>query len=495
MVARAFKMASRPPREKVLQDAVAHGRLDVLTKLLAAGADPDKPYDGRFCLSQAARNGELECARALLAAGASVDVCGEDGCTPLLISLMQPDSRVTILLLENGAKVDVTALGQDLMVTAVQLKPPPESIEAVLRSPDALVLFDRKQHRSWVVCILQAYFPDREQEGLRLLRAALEAGHDPNTPDFAGWTPLMYCFAPNRDTRATGPRGCPEAVALLAKHGAKLDSAHSKSGGFTALGVASSFGGSPDFITAYLEAGADVSKALMVCEPGGSKVSSGALSCAAHSANVDVAKICLSHGADVNARARGDGTDHDVDSGRTPIMYAVQVCENDAEPKDASRVRMIALLVRHGADVNAKDDRGCTALILAALNGMNSDVLKALLDAGARVNERDHEGTTALDYARAMQKNTSKATFSKRYLKRLRKVEKLLVNAGGETGGRTEQAGNDPENEGGDGDDDGDDACRLDVCWVCGATEALMKRCSKCRTASCTARVATRNAE
>lgn len=54
-----------------------------------------------------------------------------------------------------------------------------------------------------------------------------------------------------------------------------------------------------------------------------------------------------------------------------------------------------ALLSSPGADVNATDERGSTALLEAARYG-HDDVARALIAAGANIKARDHEGKTAL---------------------------------------------------------------------------------------------------
>ncbi|HQO40181.1 MAG TPA: ankyrin repeat domain-containing protein [Spirochaetota bacterium] len=65
---------------------------------------------------------------------------------------------------------------------------------------------------------------------------------------------------------------------------------------------------------------------------------------------------------------------------------------------DASRVRK---LISQGADVNAKDKDGKTALMLAAEKG-ESVVIKMLIDAQADVNVKDNNGRTALMYSAAV---------------------------------------------------------------------------------------------
>ncbi|HVF28783.1 MAG TPA: tetratricopeptide repeat protein [Pyrinomonadaceae bacterium] len=108
--------------------------------------------------------------------------------------------------------------------------------------------------------------------------------------------------------------------------------------------------------------------------------------------------------------------------GRTPSMAAAQaravdkqvaparVAGNGGEAKSVDRDLILAAargsaetinsLLKSGADVNAKDKFGQTALIYAAGHGY-ADVVKALLVAGADVNAASNRGVTALKLAQA----------------------------------------------------------------------------------------------
>jgi ankyrin repeat protein len=60
---------------------------------------------------------------------------------------------------------------------------------------------------------------------------------------------------------------------------------------------------------------------------------------------------------------------------------------------------MVRLLIEKGADVNAKDKDGYTALMYVAYTG-NIEIAKILIKNGADVNVRDKDGWTALMFAR-----------------------------------------------------------------------------------------------
>lgn len=55
----------------------------------------------------------------------------------------------------------------------------------------------------------------------------------------------------------------------------------------------------------------------------------------------------------------------------------------------------VKILLANGADVNAKDDEGRTALMTVAGEG-HTGVAKTLLDHGADINTKDKDGKTAL---------------------------------------------------------------------------------------------------
>ncbi|KAF8474426.1 hypothetical protein DFH94DRAFT_129537 [Russula ochroleuca] len=115
----------------------------------------------------------------------------------------------------------------------------------------------------------------------------------------------------------------------------------------------------------------------------------------------DVALLLLEHGADVNARIEHEGED---DEGVTPLHLAAA---------DYGRVEVVRVLLEHGANVGAEDNKGRTPLHEAAdyrriegnygrVEGYVSgkvELVRVLLEHGANVGAEDSEGRTSLHVA------------------------------------------------------------------------------------------------
>ena len=99
---------------------------------------------------------------------------------------------------------------------------------------------------------------------------------------------------------------------------------------------------------------------------------------AAETNDFDALNKLLASGADINARLQS----------LTPLMCAVAEGANDA----------VAILLRHGADVNLQAKDGTTALMFASMHGYG-DFVAILLDHSAQIDVQDHKGWSALHHA------------------------------------------------------------------------------------------------
>ncbi len=184
-----------------------------------------------------------------------------------------------------------------------------------------------------------------------------------NIEEYNGpWTPLMVAAW----------RGNVDLIRLLLDHGANLYAVNIE--GHSALHMAAMRGGA-DAVRLLVRRGADVNVATL----GGRMPLHLA---AAHCNRNIVQNTCaalLEAGADVNARSG---------SGCTPLWSAAV----------AMRSELVEFLLRHGAELDARDHKGRTTLMYVAQHGVGEDVVGRLLAHGADVNARDTEGRTALMY-------------------------------------------------------------------------------------------------
>lgn len=84
--------------------------------------------------------------------------------------------------------------------------------------------------------------------------------------------------------------------------------------------------------------------------------------------------------------------------GFTPLTQAVA--------NETAEEYLISTLLRHGADINALDDQGRDALMLAAMHNPHPAVIAALINGGMDPNARKRDtGETALFFAVKFTKN------------------------------------------------------------------------------------------
>ena len=102
---------------------------------------------------------------------------------------------------------------------------------------------------------------------------------------------------------------------------------------------------------------------------------------AARDGNIEIARLLIEHGAEINSVN---------DNALTPLHFATMW-------KDCDQT-MAKLLLEEGADYHAKDDQGRTPLHMAASNG-KFDTVQLLIDYGADINAKTENGDRPLALA------------------------------------------------------------------------------------------------
>ena len=451
-----------------LRVACGWNNVDVVKVLLENGANPNAKYFESWTLLMfIAANDEidLEIFKMLLDAGADVNAKSEYSHTALCRAI-QHSGRIDVikLLLEDGADVSVPCpYGADFFEHGGG-----DALESSLYNPEIFKL------------VLQ-YGGDINQENGALLRNSaahgrkdevkmlLEAGMDVNAKDQRGITPLLAVVTSDRGndkdkadivnllldagadpnvtykglypieyvgdyryfhsdiferlkaiTEAPNPadRTSPENLMQLIKYN-HLETPENIRAAVAAgadVNAKDSDGNKPmqqallyapietSIIQTLLDVGVDVNDTdwgydndtyLMLAVSGRHNPSF-------HESNYHVIKMLLDAGANVNARN---------ESGGTALMIAV----SHRHPET------IRLLLNAGANVNAKDDEGHTAL-MSAVHSENPETIKLLLDAGADATVQAKDGETALTAL------LSKYNFG--YPRNRVPIIKLLVDAG-----------------------------------------------------------------
>jgi uncharacterized protein len=402
--------------------AVHHGDVDVVERLIAAGARVDVTNDyGASPLSEAAVTGSAAIFAALLGGGANADAANAEGQTALMVVARSSNVDAAKVLLEHGANANAreTRKGQTaLMWAAAQSQP--AMVELLLaHGAEADVRSNVNQWERQVTAeprmkglpsggftpLLYA-----AREGcLDCARALVEAGAAIDATDPDGVTPLLSALLNAHFDTAK----------YLVEKGANANKWDWW--GRAPLYAAVDYntlphGGRPDrpsldattplaMIELLLEKGANPNAQLKLFPPYRSlRMDRGADSIldigttpllrAARASDIDAMRALI---------ARGALVDLPQVAGITPLMAAVGAGASSIDTRgkfrtEAEAVAAARMLLDAGANVNARDEQGRTALHSAAAQGY-ADVVNVLAERGADLHAADNDGISVLDAA------------------------------------------------------------------------------------------------
>ena len=427
-----------------------------LERLLKEHGDVNaRSGDGSTALMWAAYHDNLAIADALIRAGADASAANEEGATPLHLACMNRSAAMVDRLVAARANANAKLLNGETVLMTCARTGDPKTVKALL-AHDAHVNAKESGHQQTALMWAAA---EKHPEVVRLL---LEAGADTKARSLsyvmtvvdeqtqrAGREKLNYDVARGGMTALlfAARSGDVESARLLLAAGA--DANDKSPDGISAV-ILAAHSGSREVGILLLEKGAD---------PNASEIGYSALHAAVLRNDLNLVKALLAHGADPNSKLvrgtpiRRSNTDYNLPKtlvGATPYLLAAKFAESEimealasggadvkmtmsdgatalmlaaglGSPRsrrvnrvvesDAAVVDSVAVALRLGADVNAVNAAGDTALHVAAEGG-NDVVVEVLAEHGANLNSKNNRGQTPLTVAMASARRRGAAAAS-----------------------------------------------------------------------------------
>jgi ankyrin repeat protein len=377
-----------------------------ITQLLARRADVNAAQpDGTTALHWATYHDDTDLVNRLLAAGANALSANRYGVTPLSLACLNGNAAVITKLLDAGADANATLPGGETMLMTAARTGRVDAVRVLLtRGADV----HAKEPRRGQTAIMWA----AAEGNVEVIQTLIEVGADFRTPLDSGFSPLLFAVRQGRipAVKALLKAGADVNETVQVKANPKLpEGERPLRNGMTPLHLAVT-NGHLELAAELLEAGANPNSDLMGYTPlhmlayirkpaigdsdPGPEIT-GNLS------TLELVKRLVAKGANINARMtrRVNLTNtrfHEIDA--TPYLLAAMTA--DAE--------YMKVLVELGADPKLTNAEGSTALMTAAGLGTRSpgedagteeEVLEAMqvaLDHGADINAVDQNGETAM---------------------------------------------------------------------------------------------------
>jgi len=311
--------------------ASTNGMTAIVKALLKRNVAVDKTDgDGWTALKRASNEGHEEVVTLLLKAGASPNIADHEGWTALINAAGKGHVEVCKALLKAGADVNATgARGRTALLQAIGARSDSKALDALKELKRMLSGGDDDEEGG-------------DESSLDLIKALLKAGANPNI--LHDGASLLSEAIENDDE---------ELAMVLRKHGATE--------------LPTLVGGDADLdVPLESEAGS-------------------ALIAAAISSNIKALSLCVLQGADVN---------YLTSEGMTALEFSLSGLLDDSKSRAFRRntEQCIDLLLRNGADPNL----GWRSAFLRAALGRRLHLVEAMLKAGADINQRYEKGETAL---------------------------------------------------------------------------------------------------
>ena len=413
--------------------AVYHDDADLVDRLLAAGADANAKNDyGSTPLSEAAVVGNVTVIKKLLKAGADVESANADGQTALMIVARTSNLEAARVLLSHGAKVNA---------------------REQWRGQTALMWAAAEDQPAMVQLLVKHHALVNERSDLTDFPRQVSSEPRMQARPSGGFTPLLYAarkgcldcarylVAGGADVNLTDPDGVGplllatlnfnfDLAAFLVQHGADVDKwdLWGRAPLYAAVDMNTlPVGGradrpSPDRTTPVqlmemlLKAGANPNLQLKLFPPyrslrddrgadGLLSVGTTPLLRAAKAGDLPAMRLLLAHGANPSLPTA---------AGITPLMAAagngsVALDTRGRYKTEEQAIEAVKVLLAAGADINARDNIGQSALYGAATWGWN-DLVRTLAAQKADLMVKDSRGHTAADVAMGSVGNSGRAT-------------------------------------------------------------------------------------
>jgi ankyrin repeat protein len=395
-----------------LIEAVRDRNSTAVRTLLQQRVDVNAPQpDGATALHWAAHWDDLEMASLLLRAGAQVNVANELGVTPIDLACENRSAAMVSRLLQAGADPKAAAPKRPPVLMSCARTGSVEGVKALLARGASVNQNEPRRGQTalmWAVAGRHA----------GVVQVLLEAGADVHVRSRV--TPLMVNRADPNDTSSfvTGEvrRGGSTALLLAAREG------DAESARLLLAGGANVNDSAPDGNSALVIAvhSNQAAVANLLLDRGADPNAIGAGYTALHAAvlrgNVDLVRKLLGHGALVDPQLKkGTPTTRTTREfflpetfvGATPFLLAARFLEVDimrvlagsrADPRKKMRDGTTALMAAAGVPAQPPlyDRRGRVALRRIDSEALALDAVTMLVERGAQVNASNQRGDTAL---------------------------------------------------------------------------------------------------